>query len=232
MTNDLPRAASIDDQDEKNAKFAELRLSWATTIVEVASATIVLAESPSNNSSSNEVGRSMLSSIAVEARNIRSLVCIITEEVPTCPEGSGQYASSLTQEEGVIITLHFLSSLTKLLTSLATFAAPAPVPDDVLAPNCRIEGQLNVRCLSDQADALNTFILEGLKVLYRDDFRRTYEQMMLDYARGGEILIDLEAEIRDISTDLGDHLLQNRSDVVVRQNDGSIGVLTEDIIYP
>lgn len=81
-------------------------------------------------------------------------------------------------------------------------------------------------------DAANIILFDALEFYYKNDFRRRYARMLDAYNRNQFLIKGVQSYLDVISTEVGNYLINTRTDAVSRRQDGSVTVSTQGIIYP
>ena len=83
-----------------------------------------------------------------------------------------------------------------------------------------------------KVDVANIILFDALQFSYKNDFRRRYARLLDRYNRNQILIIGMQSYFDTAATEVGNYLLEARTDVVNRRQDGLINVSTQGIIYP
>ncbi|WP_237396883.1 hypothetical protein [Okeania sp. KiyG1] len=79
---------------------------------------------------------------------------------------------------------------------------------------------------------LKDLIADGTKHTYKNDLQRTYPRFLFNYERNQIAIEGLSKFLDKSAEEVGEYLIKARSDVIVRQADGKIAVMTDKVLSP
>jgi hypothetical protein len=228
---DLSKIPEIRDSEEQRKKTDEVLRTTQEDLAEIISATIMLAEPDElGRSGQGALGLSRLANTVFNLRQLSSLLCSLgNSAVLNCSEDSQQFADVMTTDEHIVLTLTAMAITGKTISS-GLDAVVSISNAAVSIPNAAVSTA--VRQYATKIDALATALQNATNVTFQSIMRQRYEAMQNDLALNLRVARELDNEVSQSSREIGQLLLQNRSDVVVELPDGRIGVRTTERIYP
>jgi Bacterial pre-peptidase C-terminal domain len=131
-----------------------------------------------------------------------------------------EIAEGLDSVDRFYLGISGLSSALKVVTSIASLV------DD------EIQGSAKVGILIDRVDAINDLLFEAIQFSYQEELRRNYESLLVQTQKNQARIEELSSGIEFSAQEVGQYLLDARSDVVRRSSNGAISVGVDGIVYP